>query len=522
MYAILLLLTLASAALHSGAANDIPISTKALSADDECEPGDDTCSMNALQFMARKAQSETNDVPSWCQYVPDQYQQTGCRGTSSSGCTCDDACKQIPSNTWSYNPQCCGCAGGNGTQSLVSEVDIPSLPLAVPAWCQYVPSSQQQAACRGTNAKGCTCKDMCAKDIPANTWMWNPECCGCGASAPASLAASAVIEQACSCDQSCVVKPGNLWRYDTSCCGCGEGANSKEASEMNSAIGNVLLLPQALGAPAWCQYVPNSFQQAACRGTNAQGCTCDGFCQQIPANSWQWNPQCCGCGGGKGAKALLSVPEVSDFDSQPSALQIPAWCQYVPNAQTIPVCAQGPGGVTGMPGSQTIPGMPGATGGSSIPGIPGVSSVPGVPSGSSIPGLPGATGGSSIPGLPGATSGSTIPGIPGLSTLDESTIVTDSEGDQCHDGLVGKVYAYAPSCLSSCPSACGPLGKAITAYMAHGGQPAAKKVVCAHKEAFACAVSPANLPKCKPLIDKAAGFGFALPHSDSELESQCQ
>merc|ERR1711920_1114885 len=50
---------------------------------------------------------------------------------------------------------------------------------AVPSWCQYVPTSVQSAACRGSTS-GCTCSSFC-KDTPAASRSNNPECCGCDA-----------------------------------------------------------------------------------------------------------------------------------------------------------------------------------------------------------------------------------------------------------------------------------------------------------------------------------------------------
>mmetsp|Transcript_18785 Transcript_18785/g.52003 ORF Transcript_18785/g.52003 Transcript_18785/m.52003 type:complete len:130 (-) Transcript_18785:264-653(-) len=52
--------------------------------------------------------------------------------------------------------------------------------------------------------------------------------------------------------------------------------------------------PSAPDVPAWCQYMP---QDAACHGSSAGGCTCSRYCgRDVPAKSWQSNPQCCGCG----------------------------------------------------------------------------------------------------------------------------------------------------------------------------------------------------------------------------------
>merc|ERR1719436_2358068 len=56
---------------------------------------------------------------------------------------------------------------------------------------------------------------------------------------------------------------------------------------------------------------------------------------------------------------------------------------------------------------------------------------------------------------------------------EEAAAAGGSERNACHSGLVGQIYTFSPACLDACPRACGPLGDAITAYMSHGGQPAA-------------------------------------------------
>merc|ERR1712151_1170075 len=112
--------------------------------------------------------------------------------------------------------------------------------------------------------------------------------------------------------------------------------------------------------PAWCQYVPVSFQGAACRGSSA-GCSCESFCNgHKDAN----NPECCGCGEGGAAAPQQHVPapasqmhmlrgnlasrveklqDLSSTENRTTSFHtlgvalaaaagqsVPAWCQYVP------------------------------------------------------------------------------------------------------------------------------------------------------------------------------------------------
>merc|ERR1719436_1056006 len=69
----------------------------------------------------------------------------------------------------------------------------------LPAWCQYVPDGQKSAACRGSG-QGCTCDSFCQSDVPKNTWMWNPQCCGCngagGAQGSGSVVPQAMVASA--------------------------------------------------------------------------------------------------------------------------------------------------------------------------------------------------------------------------------------------------------------------------------------------------------------------------------------
>ena len=112
--------------------------------------------------------------PAWCQFVPVQFQEVACRGSSAAGCTCQDFCAQTSNASMQWNTECCGCAGVNRTAAAPLQLVAVQ---GVPAWCQYVPGAYQQTACRGSS-QGCSCKDFCHKE-DAGSWQWNPECCGC-------------------------------------------------------------------------------------------------------------------------------------------------------------------------------------------------------------------------------------------------------------------------------------------------------------------------------------------------------
>mmetsp|Transcript_72245 Transcript_72245/g.182770 ORF Transcript_72245/g.182770 Transcript_72245/m.182770 type:complete len:171 (+) Transcript_72245:101-613(+) len=99
----------------------------------------------------------------------------------------------------------------------------------------------------------------------------------------------------------------------------------------------------------------------------------------------------------------------------------------------------------------------------------------------------------------------------------------EGEGSTCTTGLVGMVYSQGgQACLDACPQACAPLAAALAAYMQQGGQPAARQEICKYQTEFSCALTASTYPKCAVLVTQAAGFGFQLPHSQSQLTSGCR
>eukprot|EP00418_Pyrodinium_bahamense_P076481 CAMPEP_0179054642 /NCGR_PEP_ID=MMETSP0796-20121207/22893_1 /TAXON_ID=73915 /ORGANISM="Pyrodinium bahamense, Strain pbaha01" /LENGTH=178 /DNA_ID=CAMNT_0020751275 /DNA_START=53 /DNA_END=589 /DNA_ORIENTATION=- len=98
-------------------------------------------------------------------------------------------------------------------------------------------------------------------------------------------------------------------------------------------------------------------------------------------------------------------------------------------------------------------------------------------------------------------------------------------GNACTTGFIGEVRSYAPGCLDSCPQLCGVLHNVIIAYLTEDREDAAMEVLCRYKLDFFCLLAPRVLPKCQPLIKRAARFGFELPSTQAnlsaELESQC-
>jgi len=84
-----------------------------------CRPLRDTAvgSGKASAFLAPQQLTTKAAVPSWCQFVPTQFQGAACRGSSASGCTCASFCEDTPAESWANNPECCGCQGSKSAPS---------------------------------------------------------------------------------------------------------------------------------------------------------------------------------------------------------------------------------------------------------------------------------------------------------------------------------------------------------------------------------------------------------------------
>mmetsp|Transcript_15301 Transcript_15301/g.38161 ORF Transcript_15301/g.38161 Transcript_15301/m.38161 type:complete len:495 (+) Transcript_15301:84-1568(+) len=94
--------------------------------------------------------------------------------------------------------------------------------------------------------------------------------------------------------------------------------------------GSVSQEGQAAGTqlPAWCEFVPEAFKDAACRGSSG-GCSCKDFCTDAVPATWQWNPECCGCHGSGNAREKGS----NESHGQ-------QWCDDIPAEQraVVPAC----------------------------------------------------------------------------------------------------------------------------------------------------------------------------------------
>merc|ERR1712050_121034 len=76
------------------------------------------------------------------------------------------------------------------------------------------------------------------------------------------------------------------------------------------------------------------------------------------------------------------------------------------------------------------------------------------------------------------------------------------------------------ACIDACQEMCEPLALAASAFMISGPEGATQQV-CAHEEAFSCAVSPAHLDKCQALLVQASQLGFELPSNETSLHTEC-
>ena len=91
------------------------------------------------------------------------------------------------------------------------------------------------------------------------------------------------------------------------------------------------------------------------------------------------------------------------------------------------------------------------------------------------------------------------------------------ESASCSGGILGQIKKDAPGCLEGCPQTCGPLQKAINAFLTKGGQKAVYGPVCTYKDAFACLYGNGY---CGALLAKGAAFG--VPMSAGALYAACR
>jgi len=95
-----------------------------------------------------------------------------------------------------------------------------------------------------------------------------------------------------------------------------------------------------------------------------------------------------------------------------------------------------------------------------------------------------------------------------------------SDSRACDDNAITKTIAVmAPACAVACPQICDVLLPVFTVFLG-GGNPMVP--VCASQAQFSCAIEPANVDACKVALDKAAGFGIAVPRTLADFNSTCE
>merc|ERR1719436_441825 len=124
-------------------------------------------------------------------------------------------------------------------------LEAASTPQQVPSWCMFVPEQHRESACRGSSG-GCSCKAFCKEQVPSFSWQYNPECCSCAAASSVEL---------------------------------------QSGTEAFVALASA----RPRQVPSWCRNVPPQERKDACRGSH-HGCSCQGFCAQIPSFTFHWNP----------------------------------------------------------------------------------------------------------------------------------------------------------------------------------------------------------------------------------------
>merc|ERR1719343_900155 len=117
-------------------------------------------------------------------------------------------------------------------------------------------------------------------------------------------------------------------------------------------------MPGAMGgadaSPPWCQYVPEKFRDAACKG-NVKLVETSASAEQMP--------------GTPGAAGQMPMPGMPGATSGADAS--PPWCQYVPEKFRDAACKGNVKLVEGSASAEQMPGMSGAAGQMPMPGMPG-------------------------------------------------------------------------------------------------------------------------------------------------------
>jgi len=264
--------------------------------------------------------------PAWCDSVPPASREDSCR---SSRCTCEASCENdVPSFTWKWNRNCCGCAAATGAVTekvgaLVLFAAAVASPHDMPSWCLLVAEDKRGDAC-WKGAPACACQGWCQEQASPSMWHLSPECCGCDWSssldwgrkgdADEALAtrtapkgtlrqepvwceyvAEEEREEACQVSRGCDCKPWChehmprfAWPFTPQCCGCHGEGDAELAAIVLAAMAESI--PE--DAPSWQRFVP---AQERCSHGGC-GCACQAWCQErAPRRTWHLNPKCCAC-----------------------------------------------------------------------------------------------------------------------------------------------------------------------------------------------------------------------------------
>jgi len=259
--------------------------------------------------------------PTYCASVPPDTTLPWCSGAPSCKCVLYCKASVMPAN-WGVDPNCCGCdAGSDDDGARPGEAPPPATgrntsanvtygPLTHPKYCDNIPPGAPSVTwCKGENT--CECEDYCTLSVAPSNWGWDPNCCGCstaeineevksmdevepaiymsGSSAEAKLGAANEVESSTAAPAMASAPP----KAELGDANAVESSTAAPAKE--SAPPKASLVAARREVPGYCAYIGEAAKPEACK-TGKGGCACQGFCKEyVPATSWKFNPQCCGC-----------------------------------------------------------------------------------------------------------------------------------------------------------------------------------------------------------------------------------
>lgn len=120
------------------------------------------------------------DHPAFCQELKSGTSSPYCRAGATT-CSCQDHCPRTPPASHEWDPDCCACAGADGSVVTSSVLAMEVKRLSHPAFCVGLKEGTDKVPlCRGDST--CTCSFQCTTMDP-RMHAYDAACCGCDSAA---------------------------------------------------------------------------------------------------------------------------------------------------------------------------------------------------------------------------------------------------------------------------------------------------------------------------------------------------